>query len=100
VPTYSYSCVVCGSFDVVRRMAEVGMETSCPDCGRTSGRVYGAPALRGLDLGVRRALDAQERSADAPTVVTSLPPRSAADQRRSPVMRRSTDPRQARLPRP
>lgn len=100
MPTYSYTCVVCGGFDILRRMAEVGSETSCPICGRPSRRVYGAPALRGLDLGVRKALDAQERSADSPAVVTSLPPRSTADQRRSPVMRRSTDPRQARLPRP
>jgi putative FmdB family regulatory protein len=100
MPTYSYYCGVCGGFDVVRPMAEAGVETSCVRCGRESRRVYGAPAVRVMDVGMRRAQDAQARSADAPQVVTALPPRSGTDRRRSPVMRRATDPRQARLPRP
>lgn len=98
MPTYSYTCVVCGGFDVVRPMAEAGAPTSCPGCGRSGRRVYGAPALRALDAGMRRALDAQTRSADAPQVVTSLPPRST-DRRQRRVTRAATDPRQARLPR-
>lgn len=100
MPTYSYRCGVCGHFDVVRPMAEAGMETGCVQCGRDSRRVYGAPALRGMDVGLRLALDAQVSSADVPQVVTELPSVSAADRRRSPVMRRATDPRHARLPRP
>lgn len=100
MPTFSYRCGVCGQFDVVRPMIDAGMETGCVQCGRDSRRVYGAPALHGMDIGLRLALDAQARSADAPQVVTELPSVSAADRRRSPVMRRATNPRHARLPRP
>lgn len=95
VPTYSYSCVVCGGFDVVRPMAEAGRSADCPGCGRSGRRIYGAPALRSLQPGLRRALDAQHRSSDAPQVVRSVP---TAGRRR--VQRQVTDPRQARLPRP
>jgi hypothetical protein len=75
-------------------MAESGRETTCPDCAHPAARVFGAPALRGLDPTVRRALDASARSADTPQVVTSVPGRS---RRATPV---TTDPRHARLPRP
>lgn len=98
MPTYSYSCVVCGEFDLLRPMAEAGAEVSCPTCDRSGKRRYGAPSLRGLDPALRGALDAQVRSSDAPQVVTSVPRRTGADRRR--VMRQATDPRQARLPRP
>jgi putative FmdB family regulatory protein len=100
VPTYSYSCPDCGGFDRIRPMAEAAGEAHCPRCDRTSRRVWSAPALRALDPALRGALDAQAGSADAPQLVTSLPPRSAADRRRSPAMRRATDPRHALLPRP
>lgn len=98
MPTYSYSCAVCGGFDRIRPMAEAGEQTSCPDCDRPCRRIFAAPALRGLDPALRVALDAQVRSADAPQVVSAVPQRSGADRRR--VMRRATDPRHARLPRP
>jgi hypothetical protein len=75
-------------------MAESGCEATCPDCALPAARVFGAPALRGLDPAVRRALDVGARSADSPQVVTSVPGRS---RRATPV---STDPRHARLPRP
>lgn len=94
MPTYSYRCPVCGPFDRNRPMAESGAPANCPDCSRSGRRVFGAPALRALPAGLRTALDAQHRSADAPAVVTALPPRTGRTQRRV------TDPRQARLPRP
>lgn len=75
-------------------MAESGCETACPDCALPAARVYGAPALRGLDPTARRALDASARSADSPQVVSSVPGRS---RRATPT---TTDPRHARLPRP
>jgi putative FmdB family regulatory protein len=94
VPTYTYSCPACGGFDLVRPMGESGAPATCPGCGRSGRRVFGAPALRSLPAGLRSALDAQHCSADAPAVVTSLPSRSGRTQRLA------TDPRHARLPRP
>ncbi|QJY49299.1 FmdB family zinc ribbon protein [Pseudonocardia broussonetiae] len=94
MPTYQHTCVRCGPFDVIRPMRESAADATCPTCTEPSRRVFGAPALRALPAGLRGALDAQYRSADAPRVVTSLPGRPGRTQRRA------TDPRQLRLPRP
>lgn len=94
MPTYRYSCVVCGAFDLLRPMRESGAATECPSCARPARRVIAAPALRSLSSGLRGALDAQHRSADVPQVVSALPPRTGR------VQRQVTDPRQMRLPRP
>jgi putative FmdB family regulatory protein len=94
MPTYRYSCAVCGSFDLVRPMRDSGADAGCPSCARPARRVFAAPALRSLSSGLRGALDAQHRSGDTPEVVTSPPPRTGR------VQRRVTDPRQMRLPRP
>jgi putative FmdB family regulatory protein len=95
MPTYDYRCRCCGGFHLVRPMVEASAAARCPDCGETARRVFGAPALRALDPGLRTALDAGARSADAPRVVGSVPPSG----RRGGV-RTTTDPRHARLPRP
>lgn len=94
MPTYGYVCADCGGYDVVRSMAAASAPAPCPSCGRLGRRVFGSPALRLLAPALRGALDASARSADAPEVVTSLPPRTGR------VQKRVTDPRQARLPRP
>lgn len=94
MPVYRFSCAVCGPFDLVRPMRESGSPSDCPGCAGPGRRVFGAPALRSLSAGLRRALDAQHRSADTPDVVTAPPPRTR------PVQRQVTDPRQLRLPRP
>jgi putative FmdB family regulatory protein len=93
VPTYRYRCATCGTFDLVRPMARLAEREPCPGCAEPAHRVFGAPALRSLDPAVRRALTAQERSADSPRVVTSVPPST----RRTPL---TTDPRHLSLPRP
>jgi putative FmdB family regulatory protein len=95
VPTYSYRCVACGPFDLVRPMAEAGERAACPACGGPGRRTFGAPALSTVDAGVRAAVEAGERSAEAPQVVRSVPTSGP----RRPV-RTTTDPRHARLPRP
>jgi putative FmdB family regulatory protein len=92
VPTYGFDCARCGAFDLVRAMAQASEPGYCPQCGEPGRRTYGAPALRGVDATLRRALDASARSADAPSVVGSVPPRRG--------MRYTTDPRHLRLPRP
>jgi len=94
VPTYSYRCAACGPFDQVRPMAAAHEEAVCPGCGEPSARTFGAPALR-LDAGVRAAVEAGERSAEAPEVVHSIP----TSGRRRPT-HPTTDPRHRRLPRP
>jgi putative FmdB family regulatory protein len=92
VPTYGFDCARCGTFDLVRPMAEASEPVTCPSCGGPARRTWGAPGLRGVDPALRRALDASTRSADAPEVVHAVPPR-----RRT---RYTTDPRHLRLPRP
>jgi putative FmdB family regulatory protein len=94
MPTYGYACGTCGTFDVMRPMTAAQEPALCPRCGAAGRRVFGAPGLRSVQPALRRALDAQHRSADAPEVSTTLPPRTGR------VQRRVTDPRQARLPRP
>jgi putative FmdB family regulatory protein len=93
VPTYSYRCS-CGPFEQLRPMAAAHEQAACPACGEPSPRVFAAPALRRLDPGVRAAVEAGERSAEAPEVVRAVP---STGRRR---VRTSTDPRHARLPRP
>jgi putative FmdB family regulatory protein len=92
MPTYGFRCTSCGEFDLVRPMSAAASPADCPDCGAAAARVYGAPALRGQDPALRRALDAGARSADRPDVVASVPGRRG--------FATTTDPRHARLPRP
>jgi len=94
VPTYSYRCAACGPFDLVRPMAARD-EATCPRCDGPGDRTFGAPALHRTSPGVRAAVEAGERSAEAPQVVRSIP---TAGPRRT--VRTTTDPRHARLPRP
>jgi putative FmdB family regulatory protein len=95
VPTYSHRCPSCGPFDVIRPMTAAGSPVQCPTCGQPGRRTFGAPALQRTSPGVRAAVEAGERSAEAPQVVRSIP---AAGRRRT--VRTTTDPRHARLPRP
>jgi hypothetical protein len=76
-------------------MAAAHERAECPGCATPGARTFGAPALRRLDAGVRAAVEAGERSAEAPEVVRGVP---TAGRRRTP--RPGADPRHARLPRP
>jgi putative FmdB family regulatory protein len=93
MPTYSYRCPSCGPFDVVCSMTEVEPGRDCPDCAAASPRVFSAPAVCRVAAPLARALDAQERSAHEPRVVTDVP----ASRRPLPI---TTDPRHTKLPRP
>jgi putative FmdB family regulatory protein len=94
MPTYQYRCGACGSFELVRPMAEVEPSASCPSCGNAARRVFGLPGVAFVDAGVRSALDASARSAESPQVVADVPGRA---RRATPI---TTDPRHAKLPRP
>lgn len=93
MPTYGFSCTDCGPFDVRCAMAESDDPRRCPRCSGPARREFGAPGLRTLAPGLRRALDAQERTADRPDVVTSIPQKTSKT-------RITRDPRHLRLPRP
>ncbi|MGY1495224.1 FmdB family zinc ribbon protein [Streptomyces sp. QTS52] len=91
--TYQYRCPGCGTFDVIRPMGRALSEEPCETCGHQAHRVFTAPMLPRTPLPLSRALRAQEASAHEPRVVTEIPP---AHHRPAPT----TDPRQARLPKP
>ena len=94
MPTYSFRCTACGPFDLVRPMAAAHEAARCPGCGQPGARTFGVPALRRGHAGARAAIEAGERSAEAPDVVRSVP---TAGRR---AARTTADPRHARLPRP
>ena len=94
MPTYAHRCPVCGEFEQVRPMAESDLAARCPDCGSGAPPGVGAPGRTTRVTGLRRALDASTRSADAPHVVGAVPGRHRR------ATRTTRDPRHARLPRP
>jgi putative FmdB family regulatory protein len=70
VPVYAFTCVGCGSFELMRPMAESGAPARCPGCGSDARRVFSPPGLARLARPVRRALDLEEKSAHEPEVVS------------------------------
>ncbi|MET0451003.1 MAG: zinc ribbon domain-containing protein [Mycobacterium sp.] len=94
MPTYRYQCADCGGFELVRSMSEAADPTPCPGCREPARRVFGLRTTGFVETGLRAAMDASARSADAPSVVTSVPGRARR------ATRITTDPRHRRLPRP
>ncbi len=70
MPVYAFTCESCGLFDLVRPMAEAGAAAACPTCGVEARRVFTPPGLALLARPVRRAFDAEEKSAHEPDVVS------------------------------
>ncbi|WP_435202063.1 zinc ribbon domain-containing protein [Janibacter sp. GS2] len=73
VPTYTYSCRKCGSFDLLRTMAARDNPAPCPGCGGVGARVFVAPHLGGTDPALDRAATAAGSSAEAPRVTRAIP---------------------------
>jgi putative FmdB family regulatory protein len=73
MPTYEYTCPVCGGFEVWRPAAHAGEPVACPDCGAPSARRFGPPNLRLTPAPLGAAIERSERSAYEPEVVTSPP---------------------------
>jgi putative FmdB family regulatory protein len=71
MPLYEFACPRCGSFDLVRRMADVEAPAACPSCGVRARRRFTPPGLAVLERPMRRALDAEEKSAHEPDVVAT-----------------------------
>lgn len=44
---YDFHCPSCKlTFEIVRKMAEAGDPTDCPDCGAQAQRVFGVPPVQ------------------------------------------------------
>lgn len=93
--TYEYRCPDCGPFDLVRPIGTAPTDASCPACSAPSIRVFSAPALTQTPRALRSLRQAEEASADAPAVVSALPPKQPAPA--APTVR---NPMLAKLPRP
>ena len=76
MPLYVFACTDCGRFELQRPMVEAGDQARCPLCGDAARRVYTPPSLPTLSTPLRRALTAEEASADAPRVVAQKRGRS------------------------
>jgi putative FmdB family regulatory protein len=86
--TYDYRCPDCGSFEIRLAMGSATPELPCPVCGEQSVRIYTAPHLRQMDPALARARLAEEKSRDAPDVVTGpLPGRRRPTPRPHPALR-------------
>ena len=67
MPVYDYECPSCGPFTAFRPMAEYAQPATCDECGKSAPRAFlTAPALAGMDAGLRRSLAVNERSRHEP----------------------------------
>lgn len=71
MPNYDYECGGCGSFTLLRRIAERAAPAPCPHCGVVAKRVLRVPQFALLDRGLRGAMETNERSRHAPKVRTA-----------------------------
>jgi len=94
MPRYTFRCPTCGDADRWFALNEVPDEVGCLACTATTRRRVTAGSLLGGSSSARRLLDATERSAYEPAVV-SQPPQSS---RRAPAT--TGNPLHANLPRP
>lgn len=62
MPTYAYTCVLCGDFELWRSIHAEPLE-ACPECGNVVAKVISIPMLHGVgSRGARtRDVDATER---------------------------------------
>jgi putative FmdB family regulatory protein len=95
MPTYEFSCPSCSTFEASYSMAEVPDAMDCPDCGRPARRRMSAPRLSIASSSAYGLIDSAERSADAPSVVSSIP-----GARSGPVQRYTSNPLHRKLPKP
>jgi putative FmdB family regulatory protein len=93
---YEYRCERDGAFDIVRRLGEAPAWCACPVCDADAPRVFTAPMLKSLPRALVSALDHEDKTREAPDVVTALPPAPAG--RRTPMA--PLTPALMRLPRP
>lgn len=67
MPVYDYQCPSCGPFTAFRAMVDYAKPADCDVCGDAAPRaILTAPALAGMDAGLRRSLAINERSRHEP----------------------------------
>lgn len=74
MPTYSYTCRSCGTFDLMRAIVHREERARCPECGQLGTRVFAAPHLRRLDPSLDRAAISADMSTETPQVTQRIPP--------------------------
>jgi len=74
VPTYTYACARCGSFELVRTIARRTDPAPCPGCDRLGSRVFTSPHLSRLDPSLDRAVTNAGLSSEHPQVTRHVPP--------------------------
>jgi len=77
VAVYEYTCVQCGSFDLRCPIGTAPDRERCPACGGSARRVFSPPMLGVTSSPARSLIALEEKSADAPEVVTTVPPKVA-----------------------
>ncbi len=91
--TYEYLCGTCGRFDVRLAMGTAPEQAQCPNCAGVARRAFSPPHLGvGAPSAVRRLRNVEERSQDAPEIVTQVPAKVSNAQPYNPAL--------ARLPKP
>ncbi|AWI27423.1 FmdB family zinc ribbon protein [Streptomyces tirandamycinicus] len=90
--TYEYLCSRCGPFDVKLAIGTAPTSHGCPVCTGTARRVYSSPGLALTSHTVAALHERDERSREAPAVVSEVPPGRSVPRRPHPAL--------SRLPRP
>lgn len=80
---YEYRCERDGLFEIVAPLGEAPASAACPACAEDGRRVYTSPMLKTMPRALVAALDHEQKTREAPDVVTSLPPSGA--RRRTPM---------------
>ncbi len=74
MPVYDYFCAACGPFESSRPMKESSEPAACPHCNASAARVLVAPSLNLMRSSTRKAEVRNEKSANAPEVVSRIAP--------------------------
>jgi putative FmdB family regulatory protein len=90
---YEYRCPQCGAFEASYPIGTAPASAICPRCTSASPRKFSPPLLGSTPRPLGRLRDLEDKSAEAPDVVTSIPPRRPAGSRPP------ANPLQAKLPR-
>ncbi|MEV0965865.1 MULTISPECIES: FmdB family zinc ribbon protein [unclassified Streptomyces] len=86
--TYEYLCSRCGPFDVKLAIGTAPMSHGCPVCTGPARRVYSSPGLALTPHTVASLHERDERSREAPAVVSEVPPGKGVPRRPHPALPR------------